>query len=523
MGKTGVVHDAGEGAPILVIEEDHGSITGQLQQAVMLNRLHEKYGLVNLVLESYSEGSLDDGAQNVRKAIANGTNEEIAAAMLSEGEINAVEFIKITHPTVAVIKGEKNSMKYNRGQGTEVEYLLKAKLALGLIVIDNKSVTDAVAEAFLRSLAKNHKIETAEQFEAIIDAADGLIKEDTWTRQRDGILFPQGTGELSIETEANALDEVVARVNQLPTQFAGLVTSISEFKSFLAARSAASDDMVSAALQVSRNKRTAVVAMIIGAAHTSKVTNLIQAANVPYTVIRASAMDSTLDVRLSPGSYDNKMKGRSVSIVLGSLFTSVPPTQIAAEKFKPAPVLQQEWLASKAELYSKVENLGSALAGSGDGGDKPPFTNIVAGFPDDFFRGKFFHIDRTKIKMTRDRGRKVITFPVVPDSEKGDDANILYVKITLSESERPPEGSTSRGEAALRSALEDLQRRGLQEGEETGKAKPSVELKEGHRQVTLKSTPLAEGLHLEQIRVSTKVHMIISNSESATRAANFRL
>lgn len=525
VGKSGATVDTGKGAPIVVFEEDHGSLTGQMQQAVMLTRLHQHYGLANVVLESYSEGSLDDGALNVRKAIAGGVSEDIAASLLSEGEISAVEFLKITQPGIVVTKGEKGSTGAARDQQQDIEYLLKTKLALGLIAIDNGSVAAADASAYSKTLNSSLPIQTAQQFEAVINGADGLIAQDPWALARGDLLFPKGVGGVSIEAEAKALDEVIARVQKLPGEYSGLVSSIAQFKSFLAARSAASDEMVAAALQIAQDKNTRVVAMIIGAAHTDKVAQSIQAANVPYTVIRSAAMDSTLDVRLSPRSYDAKMKGRTVGAALGSFLDRVPNTQIAVAKFKPAPILQQEWLSTKAELYSKADTLGRLLAqGGGNGGGEPPITTALAGFSDDFFRGKYFYIDRSRITVSREGGRNVLSFAIqTTDTDKEEKAKTLWVKLALSDSERPADGSTSRGEGALRDALEDLQRRGAKDGEKLGKAEPAGNAAKGHEQVVLRPPLLAGGFHVEQIRVSKNVHMIVSESELATKSASFRL
>ena len=527
VGKSGVVVDTGKGAPIVVFEEDHGSVTGQMQQAVMLTRLHQRYGPANVVLESYSEGSLDDGALNVRKAIAGGVSEDIAASLLSEGEISAVEFLKITQPGIVVTKGEKSSTGAAHDQQQKIEYLLTTKLALGLIAIDNGSVTEADASAYFKTLNSSLPIQTVQQFEAVINGADGLMAQDPWARAQGDLLFPKGVGGGSIEAEAKALDEVIARVQKLPDEFSGLVSSIAQFKSFLAARSAASDEMVAAALQIAQDKNTRVVAMIIGAAHTDKVAQLIQAANVPYAVIRSAAMDSTLDVRLSARNYDAKMKGRTVGATLGSFLDRVPNTQIAVAKFKPAPVLQQEWLSTKAELYSKADTLGRLLVqggGSGSGGGEPPITTALAGFSDDFFRGKYFYIDRSRITVSRESGRNVLSFAIqTTNTDKEEKAKTLWVKLALSDSERPADGSTSRSEGALRDALEDLQRRGAKDGEKLGKAEPAGNAAKSHEQVVLRPPLLAGGFHVEQIRVSKNVHMIVSESELATKSASFRL
>ena len=61
VGTVGTLSDASNRGPVFVFEEFHTSRVGQLQIAVMLLRLHEKYGVHKIGLEGamQSAGTLD--------------------------------------------------------------------------------------------------------------------------------------------------------------------------------------------------------------------------------------------------------------------------------------------------------------------------------------------------------------------------------------------------------------------------------------------------------------------------------
>ena len=127
VGQSKVVENNGTGAPVIVFEENHASVKGQIQQAMMLTRLHDNFKLNSIILEGYSAGSLDESAAKIRKLMSGSSGEikeNIAASLLAEGEISAVEFIKLVYPDLSVEKGETKTNTNIRKTVDEAEYVL---------------------------------------------------------------------------------------------------------------------------------------------------------------------------------------------------------------------------------------------------------------------------------------------------------------------------------------------------------------------------------------------------------------
>lgn len=106
----------GSASPIFVLEEYHTSRVGQLQEAVMLVRLHDKHGLRRIGLEGAIrthrplDASWFHGAGG---AAAEEARHDVAVRTLAEGEISAAEFMALLFPDVEVW-GIESSKEYFR-------------------------------------------------------------------------------------------------------------------------------------------------------------------------------------------------------------------------------------------------------------------------------------------------------------------------------------------------------------------------------------------------------------------------
>src|SRR6266404_2773554 len=105
----------GRNGPIFVFEEYHTSRIGQLQIAVMLLRLHNKYGLKKIGLE----GAIQTGARlNAEWFHGLGGNdatqerEDLSVRWLAEGEIGSAELMTLDFPDVEVY-GIESSAEYS--------------------------------------------------------------------------------------------------------------------------------------------------------------------------------------------------------------------------------------------------------------------------------------------------------------------------------------------------------------------------------------------------------------------------
>ena len=142
-GTVGDVKSDGTTGPVLVLEENHAASLGQLNQALLLTRAYEKYGLRTVVLEGYSQGDVDAAAGKLRQKLsgpAGNAVEDVGAALVSEGEITAVEFVALVHPDIHVAKGalSQTAPMSNDAMGRAYSSL---KLALALVALEHDVMT----------------------------------------------------------------------------------------------------------------------------------------------------------------------------------------------------------------------------------------------------------------------------------------------------------------------------------------------------------------------------------------------
>src|SRR5271157_3237553 len=121
--------DAGTKGPMFVFEEVHTSRVGQLQIAIMLLRLHDKYGLKKLGLEGgiWSGRPLDSKwYHNLDGGGARSEKEDVAVRLVAEGEISSSELMAMLFPDVEVY-GVEDAAQYGQAPtkgSPEFEYLL---------------------------------------------------------------------------------------------------------------------------------------------------------------------------------------------------------------------------------------------------------------------------------------------------------------------------------------------------------------------------------------------------------------
>ena len=112
VGTVGKVRDRDTSNQVFVVEEYHTSRVGQIQIAIMLNRLYSQYGLRCIGLEGFTKtgAALDAswfhraGGPNAQQA-----REDVAVRMLAEGEINAAEFMTLIYQDYTIFGVEKQS------------------------------------------------------------------------------------------------------------------------------------------------------------------------------------------------------------------------------------------------------------------------------------------------------------------------------------------------------------------------------------------------------------------------------
>ncbi|GIK37956.1 MAG: hypothetical protein BroJett011_17890 [Chloroflexota bacterium] len=349
LGEVSVVGDSASPKKVIVFEERHDSRAGQLEIAIMLLRLYEDYGMRYIALEGAlaKDGSLD--ASGYHQLADSDTVADIAVQTLREGEISGAEFMAMAFPNVTV-QGIEVAEEYAVEMGENAG----SAPTLYLFYTALPSLTDDEAT----------KINGLLEAEKILEAIEFAISTDEWTQSRYKQLT-EGASVVPIEDLIKTLDEIEAKATEVGANVdAELQASFQDYKHFFEIASQRSDTMVNNTLMLLDKHPDAPIAMIIGAAHTAKVSDLLNSQGIAHVVIRPKALVIEEPGELSFEVYDRKLQALSVDEAgsLGALLDG---------RKKPQPVISQPWSRAKAEVKVVAVRLARAVAG----GAKPPFNN----------------------------------------------------------------------------------------------------------------------------------------------------
>ena len=487
-------HAGGAGAPIVVLEEDHSSITGQAEIALVLAGLHERHGLTHIVLEGLTRPNLDADAAKIRAAVGDGLHRH-AVAQLKEGEISAAEFAAIAFADVHVLQGESAAnyaVDINREEqrkGYLTSYLMLAAIAEAQGAGEEFETVRREFAELVQSSAGGGDAKLAE-------LTAKFIELDPWAKQK---LVSLQSPKDSIEQEIALGKDIQARAMSLGIPVPAELSAIqAKFGTFLAARSAASDEMVQAARRIAKRGSARVVALIVGAGHSERVFQLLKSADWPSVVLSPVSLKSETAIRLSADQYERKLKGLPVAaeVVLG-----------LARK-KPEPVLAREWFQAKAELYSLADEV---ARGGGTGGGEPPTTTGAGGglAEPDKNRRQFVKVVPNEIERSKEDGRDVAIFPVIVAGIGGQGERKLWLKVALTKDESPPKGSSKGVEDQLREAVTDLRAQGEEQS-----AKP--------REKAAAESQAPLGTRKGVIRITSDTVMAVADSKAEVAAMKFK-
>lgn len=348
----GVVRQTYQGKQglIIVFEENHASRIGQVQIANMIARLYKQYGLRILALEGAfsSDGKIE--AKWSKKYSEKGRL-GVAAQLLGEGEISSAEFITIAFPDVQVT-GIDDSTEYkveisNESSSAALMYLLK---------IAEGSLSEKQIEQ-VNSLMDNDKIS---------EAMELMINADSWTKDKHSKLTrtcPYLSIEKMIELLREIKQEVLSRKVSIEPE---LSSNMNKLMLFYEAANRRSEKLVKNTVPLVKNNLSKPVAMIIGAAHTDYVADLLKKGNYSFSVVIPESIADCKNVgEFDMSSYQRKINRQSVDNKgeIGSLLDN---------RKKPRPIINQRWIESKADLYYITTEIAKAFSS----GDKPPFKSI---------------------------------------------------------------------------------------------------------------------------------------------------
>ena len=451
-----------QGAPILVLEENHASRAGQIQHAITLVRLYDRHGLRHLVLEGYlkerPEITTDWFTQAVQ-GLSPAAGAGVAVRLLQEGEISSAEFMKLVYPALVLHHAETRS-EY------EVELDTEAWTAprLYLFKLGQQALRPEHAAKVRELQEASQKLTGEAQQKKRAELVDYVFSVDPWVQGKAKVLQDtKALSAMSAEQHLALIEEIAKRAQERSVQLEPRERAAMERNlAFWRERSKGSDTMVGVASAIADRQGVSVVAMIVGAAHTARVTDRLAAAKRPFAVLTPL----TLKNRETKGDLTGdqfQRKGKRLSVY------SKGSTELLLKAFpspqkKPEPVLSEAWFQGKAELYGLTARIVRRVLGLPPGGGRRPppppgSPPPPSDFPDDNeFRGRWVFIDPRRITVQEDDAQqhqgRVVVFPVQLNPNDSARRTTIWVKAGLGVATAQARESV---EAMLQQALTEVQ------------------------------------------------------------------
>jgi len=454
------------GAPILILEERHDSRSGQIQHAITLVRLHDRYGLKHIALEGYLKEDPEiktDWFVSAAMGLDQATISRIAVRFLREGEISSAEFMKLVYKDLFLhpieTKSEYSVELDDEAVRAPILYLLKIAL---------KSLREEHVprlEQFKKEI-ENLKGNKVTQEKKMAEMYDYILSVDPWTQAKVKVLQNLDSGKvMSGEQQLILTGEIVNRAEKLSVEFEPEeIRAMERYLAFWRGRRAASITMVLSTGVIADRQDVMIVAMTTGAAHTDSMCNRLKVANRPFAVVMPLSLETREEIGdLTWDMLERKYDGASVysegfmKKLLDSFQSSAgKKSQGFKQGFKkPKPVLPEPWFQAKAELYLFTERIVRGILGPpnppGDG--KPPYS-----FSDDVFKGRWVFVDPKRISTISDtedgKGRAVL-FPAILNPVDREKRSVIWVKAGLGVA-IVPEQERESVESMLMKALQDV-------------------------------------------------------------------
>ncbi len=346
---------------VIIFEENHASRALQIEIAIMLNRLYDKgYKTVALEGALYTDGELDPSFFHQLNDTTEYYNLKLLTAvqLLKEGEISAAEFLTLAHAD-AEVWGIENPAEYNVDLSDEAWGSIDSYL----IYIALELLTDEEWD-HLENLIDENKTDEAWNF--ICDCVPWI--NETINKFDNPKQSVEDALDLIQEVEDKA-DEVNAYIDSETRVY------FQELKNYYEVTSERSDTMISKTLPLCKEAEDNLVSLIIGAAHTEKITALLKEKDVTFAVISPNSLDLTEDKSvLNDSCYERKTEGLSVDIneTTGYYIDN------RIKSHKPPTVLGREWSHTKTGLYLAI----TLMARDAEDGeiDKAKIVDVLSGY-----------------------------------------------------------------------------------------------------------------------------------------------
>lgn len=388
-------------AGVIILPEQHNSRLAQLQEAVAMVRLHDKYQLHDIALEGYIQGKPIDYSW-IPKTFARLKVEEraiVAVQILKEGEISAAEFMRLVYDDIIIHPIEDSASYY-----TDPPKDSSVAIYGYLVQIALKQAESLDAGKQLEIMKRFKQIEKENNNAKKIDlqkkAMEYLFAQDSWTEQKyKNLLTDSAKISDQIEEQIAELKDIKNKSSELGlTIKAEDSQALDGYIDFLSKREISSEVMVNATDSI-LNDNKSIAVMIIGAAHTKGICGLFDGKARAYCVVEPLAMnDRNNPSNLSSQAFNSKYQQKSI-------FTDGIMKQIfdhfgVKSGKKPEQVIDQPWFKAKVEAYNAIARI-ARFAGNGN---IPPF-------PPELLKGDYYNIDPDKIIVRKNE--KDVIIPIV--------------------------------------------------------------------------------------------------------------
>lgn len=345
------VADNGSDVPIFIFHELHSSVLGQVELAVMFNRLYRDFGTTHIALE----GAFDTIEAPWFEAFP-GTSQEQAPTIVrafAEGEINNAEFMVLARSDIAVVGIEDeaqylaNELAFEESNNASLMYL---------IYFASESMSEADIE-------EADRVFDEEGVDAYIEF---FMQFDDWAAEH----YPPFSGDsiVPVEELVIAVDEIAEQAEErgynAVSDFDEYATGLQHERDAYQLAADRSVTMVERTLAMTE-ETNGPIPMIIGAAHTAGITDMFDEAGQSYVLIEAASFQAALTEEEPIGDlsyFAYNRKGALQSIDGPGLLGAFLDDRGWLEEIKPRPFLNEIIFQRKVATYFVSRSMVAWLA-----------------------------------------------------------------------------------------------------------------------------------------------------------------
>jgi hypothetical protein len=472
VGNVRMTSEGSRGAPIIILEENHAVRAGQIEHAITLVRLHDRYGLKDIALEGYLKEHPEiktDWFNTAASGLNASSRAAIAIGFLKEGEISCSEFMKLAYEDITLHPIEV-SKEYDMELNQEdyfAPFLYLLKIAERSLTEEHVSTLNQLKEDMDRADRENN-VELREKKRK--EMLDYILSVDSWVQDKAKILQDAKTfSAMSQEYHLTLINEIINRANTLSIELkANEKNAMERYLKFFRERINANKTMVISTGEIADYPEISIVVLNSGSAHTDGMLSFLKNSNRPYAVIRPLSFEES---DIPSEMFLRKYQGISL---YSKGFTEIILNAFPSIKYKkPRPVLSQPWFQGKVELYLFTQRIVQGVLGPPEPPGNPPF-----GFGKDDFNGKRVFIDPNSIQIIADRKDKktrAVLFPAILNADDPSRKTKIWIKGVIGVSNVTKEE---------RESVESMLMKALQEMKTQKKLDSKVEDKFGRIQIT---------------------------------------